>query len=64
VLLLTVIVNGIVGGVIGYLTGVLVGGIFLVAAVLRGRFGKAEDDVDTQAQPAHHPLDGPAVPQL
>jgi putative addiction module component (TIGR02574 family) len=37
--------NGIVGGaVLGYLAGVLVGGVFLVADVVRRKFGRPADD--------------------
>jgi hypothetical protein len=38
--------NGIIGGsVLGYLLGTLVGGVFLVADVLRGKFeGRAQPE--------------------
>jgi hypothetical protein len=44
---LLVAANGIIGGsVMGYLAGVMVGGVFLVAAKLRTKFGRPPDDIE------------------
>jgi putative addiction module component (TIGR02574 family) len=64
------ILSGIVfslifGSVLGYLAGVLVGGVFLVADVLRKRYGRQDDESEysvqlpSEAEPraTPHPLD-------
>jgi hypothetical protein len=44
-----IVINGLMGGaVFGYIAGVLVGGIFLVADMLRGKFLAAQPDAETQ----------------
>lgn len=51
------------GGLLGYCAGVLVGGVFLVADVVRGRFGSPTGDdpnlgaMDEAPHPQKHPLD-------
>jgi putative addiction module component (TIGR02574 family) len=58
------------GGILGYLAGVLVGGVFLVADVLRQRYGRQDDDSESpaaspsDAEPVAmaHPLDDVAAP--
>lgn len=48
-----IVINGIIGGsIMGYLLGTLVGGVFLVADLLRGKFeGRAQ--ADSQETPAN-----------
>jgi hypothetical protein len=53
------------GGIFGYLAGVLVGGVFLVADLLRQRYGQKDDEAeslsaspsDAEPRAAVHPLD-------
>lgn len=46
-----VVLNGLIGGAaMGYLAGALVGGVYLLADVLRGRFGRAPKDDLVAAQ--------------
>jgi hypothetical protein len=57
------------GGILGYLAGVLVGGVFLVADLLRQRYGRQDDENDlpvilpSEAKPrtTAHPLDDVAA---
>jgi putative addiction module component (TIGR02574 family) len=57
------------GGILGYLAGVMVGGVFLVADLLRQRYGRKDDDTDpSTALPSDaelyatpHPLDDVAT---
>lgn len=60
------------GGILGYLAGVMVGGVFLVADVLRQRYGRQDDEYEPPAilpseaktRTTAHPLDDvPASPQ-
>jgi hypothetical protein len=51
--LVVVVLNGFIGGAImGYLAGALVGGVYLLADMLRGRFGKPSEE-----EPAAAPFD-------
>jgi hypothetical protein len=64
-----VVLNGLgLGALMGYMSGALVGGIYLLADVLRGKFGRAPDDNpaantfdDVQLTPVH-PLDNIGTP--
>jgi hypothetical protein len=57
------------GGILGYLAGVLVGGVFLVADLLRQRYGQKDDDnepptalpSDAEPRTTAHPLDDVAT---
>jgi hypothetical protein len=59
------LMSGILGSPLGYLAGVLVGGVFLVADVVRQRYGKEITDdgsmatypTDVESLPSVHPLD-------
>jgi hypothetical protein len=57
------------GGILGYVAGVLVGGVFLVADVLRQRYGRPDDESesparlpsDAEPRATPHPLDDAAA---
>jgi hypothetical protein len=55
------VVNGILGGALfGYLAGTLVGGVFLVADILRGKFeGRGNTDATEASHTPTSPLDEP-----
>ncbi len=54
------VINGIIGGgILGYLLGTLVGGVFLVADVLRGKFeGRAKPDAEDSSAKTEEELGG------
>jgi putative addiction module component (TIGR02574 family) len=67
--ILIVLINGLIGGAtMGYMAGALVGGVYLIADVIRGKFGYAASDDPTtstieNAPPAPtHPLDNVVSP--
>ena len=63
-----VLMNGVLcGAAMGYMAGVLVGGVYLLADVLRGKFEYVKSDASKagtmeSAPPAPHPLDNVAAP--
>ena len=53
-------INGIIGGaILGYLLGTLVGGIFLVADMLRGKFERRTQSRNTDSDAIPLPIDAP-----
>ncbi|HEY3393365.1 MAG TPA: hypothetical protein VGK58_11705 [Lacipirellulaceae bacterium] len=66
---LAIVFSLVFGGIFGYLAGVLVGGVFLVADLLRQRYGRQDDEnelpviLPSEAKPrtTAHPLDDVAA---
>jgi hypothetical protein len=59
------IINGLIGGAaMGYMAGALVGGVFLIADALRGKFSRASHAAAANgaSTPSPHPLDSVAPP--
>jgi hypothetical protein len=59
------IINGFIGGAaMGYMAGALVGGVFLIADALRGKFSRTPDAAaaNDASTPSPHPLDSIAPP--
>ncbi len=67
--ILIVLINGLIGGAaMGYMAGVLVGGVYLIADVLRGKFGLAPGDnpatsaIENAPPTPTHPLENVVSP--
>lgn len=66
-IILVVLINGLVlGAAMGYMAGALVGGVYLIADALRGRFGRATSEGANEAGTSQvvsvHPLDSVESP--